>query len=97
MGRSYQITSVFTDFSVLQNIALAVQAHAGHSFRFWRAAASERRLREPAMAALEKVGLADRADTPVGELAHGERRQLEIAMVLATGAKCCCWTSRWPA
>jgi len=88
LGRSYQITSVFNDFSVLQNTALAVQAHAGHSFRFWRAAADERRLREPAMAALEKVGLADRAATAVGELAHGVRRQLEIAMVLATGAKC---------
>ena len=69
LGRSYQITSVFNDFSVLQNTALAVQAHAGHSFRFWRPAASER------------------AHTPVSVLAHGERRQLEIAMVLATGAK----------
>ena len=87
LGRSYQITSVFDDFSVLQNTALAVQAHAGHSFRFWRAAASERALVEPAMAALAQVGLAERAQTPVSVLAHGERRQLEIAMVLATGAK----------
>jgi branched-chain amino acid transport system ATP-binding protein len=87
LGRSYQITSVFNEFSVLQNTALAVQAHAGHSFRFWRAAASERALVEPAMAALAQVGLTDRAHTPVAVLAHGERRQLEIAMVLATGAK----------
>jgi branched-chain amino acid transport system ATP-binding protein len=87
LGRSYQITSVFNDFSVLQNTALAVQAHAGHSFRFWRAAAREAALVEPALAALAQVGLTERAHTPVSVLAHGERRQLEIAMVLATGAK----------
>ena len=78
---------MFNDFSVLQNTALAVQAHAGHSFRFWQAAASEQVLVEPAMAALAQVGLAERAHTPVSVLAHGERRQLEIAMVLATGAR----------
>ena len=88
LGRSFQITSVFNDFTVLQNAALAVQAHAGHSFRFWRPAASEPALTKPAMVALEQVGLAARAHTPVAVLAHGERRQLEIAMVLATGAKC---------
>jgi branched-chain amino acid transport system ATP-binding protein len=88
LGRSFQITSVFNDFTVLQNAALAVQAHAGHSFHFWRPASAERELTEPAMAALEQVGLAERAHTPVSVLAHGERRQLEIAMVLATGAKC---------
>jgi branched-chain amino acid transport system ATP-binding protein len=88
LGRSFQITSVFNDFTVLQNAALAVQAHAGHSFRFWRPASGERALTEPARAALAQVGLLERAHTPVAELAHGERRQLEIAMVLATGAKC---------
>jgi len=87
LGRSYQITSVFTDFTVLQNVCLAVQAHAGHSFRFWRPAANDTSLTAPARAALEQVGLADRANTPVAELAHGERRQLEIAMTLATAPK----------
>ena len=87
MGRSYQITSVFPEFTVLQNLCLAVQAHAGHSFRFWRAAASEAALTDPAMAALRQVGLLERAHTPVAVLAHGERRQLEIAMTLATDAK----------
>jgi branched-chain amino acid transport system ATP-binding protein len=87
LGRSFQITSVFLDFTVLQNTALAVQAHAGHSFRFWRPADREPALVKPAMAALERVGLADRARMPVAALAHGERRQLEIAMVLATGAE----------
>lgn len=87
LGRSFQITSVFADFTVLQNTVLAVQAHAGHSFRFWRRADREPTLVRPAMAALERVGLADRAAVPVAALAHGERRQLEIAMVLATGAE----------
>ena len=87
LGRSYQITSVFPDFTVLQNACLAAQAHAGHSFRFWRDASREAELVKPARAALAQVGLADRADTPVGELAHGERRQLEIAMTLATKPK----------
>ena len=87
MGRSYQISSVFTDFTVLQNVALAVQAHAGHSFRFWRAAAQESALTAPALAALAQVGLSERAQMPVAALAHGERRQLEIAMTLAGAPK----------
>jgi branched-chain amino acid transport system ATP-binding protein len=87
IGRSYQITSVFPEFSVLQNVALAVQSHAGHSFRFWRAAMSEAQLVQPARAALEQVGMAEMAARPVAALSHGQRRQLEIAMTLATGAK----------
>ncbi len=65
-------------------MALAVQAHAGHSFRFWRPARSEPELRDPARAILEEVGLGARADVRAANLAHGEQRQLEIAMVLAT-------------
>jgi branched-chain amino acid transport system ATP-binding protein len=83
VGRSYQITSVFSDFTALQNVSLAVQGHAGHSFRFWTPTSAQRELTEPARAALAQVGLADRADTPVSAMAHGERRQLEIAMTLA--------------
>jgi branched-chain amino acid transport system ATP-binding protein len=84
LARSFQITSLFLDFSALDNVALAVQAHAGHSFRFWRDARSENELRGPARAALERVGLASRADTLVANMSHGEHRQLEIAMALAT-------------
>ena len=62
LARSFQITSLFPDFTALDNVALAVQAHAGHSFRFWRAARAEVELREPARAALARVGLAGRAD-----------------------------------
>ena len=56
LARSFQITSLFLDLSVLDNVALAVQARAGHSFCFWRAARKERDLREPALAAHARVG-----------------------------------------
>ena len=62
LARSFQVTSIFPDFSALANVALAVQAHAGGSFRFWRPAAGERSLTEPARAVLESVGLGGRAD-----------------------------------
>jgi branched-chain amino acid transport system ATP-binding protein len=84
LARSFQITSLFVDFTALDNVALAVQAHAGHSFRFWRSARREPELREPARAALDRVGLGGRADMLVANLSHGEHRQLEIAMALAT-------------
>ena len=84
LARSFQITSLFLDFAAIENVALAVQAHAGHSFHFWRAARSQSELRTPAGAALARVGLAGRADVVVSNLSHGEHRQLEIAMALAT-------------
>jgi len=83
LARSFQITSLFLDLSVLDNVALAVQAHAGHSFRFWRNARSETELRDPARAALARVGLSERADWPASALSHGEHRLLELAMALA--------------
>jgi branched-chain amino acid transport system ATP-binding protein len=84
LARSFQITSIFPELSALDNAALAVQAHRGSSFRFWRPARGERGLREPAQRALESVGLGDRRDVAAANLAHGEQRQLEIAMALAT-------------
>jgi branched-chain amino acid transport system ATP-binding protein len=84
LARSFQITSIFGEFSVLDNVALAVQAHAGHSFRFWRSARTDPALREPARRILEEVGLGARADVLAANLAHGEKRALEIAMALAT-------------
>jgi branched-chain amino acid transport system ATP-binding protein len=84
LARSFQIASLFSDFSALDNVALAVQAHAGHSFRFWRDARRDPALREPAGAALARAGLDARADISVANLSHGERRQLEIAMALVT-------------
>ena len=84
LARSFQITSVFEQLSLLDNVALAVQAHSGHSYRFWKPAHTETRLREPARAALQHVGLAERAEQRAAEVSHGEHRQLEIAMALAT-------------
>ena len=84
LARSFQITSLFLDLTALDNVALAVQAHAGHSFHFWRDARKEESLRAPARAALARVGLAGREDTVVARMSHGEHRQLEIAMALAT-------------
>ena len=74
LARSFQITSLFLDLSVLDNVALAVQARAGHSFHFWR----------NARAALARAGLSARADLPASALSHGEHRQLELAMALAS-------------
>jgi len=84
LARTFQITSIFPEFTALENVALAVQAHDGHSFRFWKDARSESRLRDPALAALDRVGLADRAPVTARYLSHGEHRQLEIAMALVT-------------
>jgi branched-chain amino acid transport system ATP-binding protein len=84
VARSFQITSIIHELSVLDNVLLAVQAHAGHSFRFFGSARREARLVEPARATLAQVGLADYADHPAGPMSHGAHRQLEIAMALAS-------------
>jgi len=83
LARSFQITSILPDFSALENVALAVQARAGSSFRFFARAADEAGLNEPALAALADVGLSDRAHMPAGRLSHGEKRALELAIALA--------------
>ena len=82
IARSFQITSVFPEFSALANVAMAVQAQAGHGFRFWRKALADPALVEPAREALDTIGLG-RADVTAADLSHGERRQLELAMALA--------------
>jgi branched-chain amino acid transport system ATP-binding protein len=84
LARSFQITSLLKDFSAIDNVALAAQAHDGHSFRFWGNARKEAHLREAARAALERVGLGRRADIVVSQLSHGEQRELELAVALAT-------------
>jgi branched-chain amino acid transport system ATP-binding protein len=85
--RSFQITSILPGFSVLENVALAVQAHDGTSFRFFGRAAGEKKLNDAALAALEEVGLAERASVRAGLLSHGEKRQLELAIALASRPK----------
>jgi branched-chain amino acid transport system ATP-binding protein len=87
LARSFQITSLFLDLTVIDNVLLAVQAHRGHSFHFWRDARHEKELREPALAALARLGLADRAAQPASILNHGDHRLLELAMALAGGPR----------
>jgi len=84
LARSFQITSIYPEFSAAANVALAVQAHGGHSFRFWRDARRDPSLIEPARKILEDVGLGARANELAANLSHGEQRQLEVAMALAT-------------
>jgi branched-chain amino acid transport system ATP-binding protein len=84
LARSFQITSLLTDFTAADNVALAAQAHHGHSFSFWRNARKESGLRRAAQAALERMGLDHRADVLVSRLSHGEQRELELAVALAT-------------
>lgn len=83
LARSYQITSVFPELTALQNVMLTIQAHQGHSFRFWTPTLRQARLVDPAQQALERVGLGRQSGIHVSNLAHGEQRQLELAMVLA--------------
>ncbi len=83
IARSYQITQLLKGFSVLENVQLMVQARLGHSFRFWKPVSREDVLLRPALEALDRVGLAHRAHDDVSALAHGEHRQLELAMALA--------------
>ena len=82
-ARSFQITSIYAEFTALENVALCVMAQAGHNFRFWRPARGDPALFDPARRLLEEVGLGERAGTLSGSLSHGEHRQLEVAMALA--------------
>jgi branched-chain amino acid transport system ATP-binding protein len=84
LARSFQITSLLPDFTALDNVALASQAHDGHSFHFWGNARKVSYLRAAARAALARVGLAHRADVLASKLSHGEQRELELAVALAT-------------
>ncbi|MBH67492.1 MAG: ABC transporter ATP-binding protein [Rhodospirillaceae bacterium] len=87
IARSFQITSLMLDMNVIDNVALAIQSHKGHSYRFWTDARNDRDLTLPALDALKTVRLEERAFDKVNELSHGEHRQLEIAVALATQPK----------
>jgi branched-chain amino acid transport system ATP-binding protein len=85
--RSYQITSIFEDFSVLENVVLTALGARRHAFRFWRPMLADASARQAAEQALEATGLAARVDLSADQLGYGERRQLELAMSLAAGPK----------
>ncbi|QPC94681.1 ABC transporter ATP-binding protein [Mesorhizobium sp. INR15] len=84
LARTFQITCLLPDYSVLDNVAIAVQVRQGHSFRFWRNVRGEAALRQEAATFLAGVGLEARADELVANLSHGEQKQLELAVALAT-------------
>jgi len=83
VSRSFQVTSVFNEMTVLDNLALAIQAHQGHSYRFWKAVKNDRQLNLQARVLGEQFGLEERYEMQAAALAHGEKRQLEVAMTLA--------------
>ena len=87
MIRSFQITSVFPEFSALENLSMAVQSLQGHSFRFWREARKDNSLTDQAMVHLRTVGIENEVHKPVQELAHGQQRQVELALALAMQPK----------
>jgi branched-chain amino acid transport system ATP-binding protein len=84
LARSYQITNIFKSCTVLDNISLAVQARSGSNMRFWQPAIKDAALFDEARAIGERVGLGTRLDVLAGNLAHGEQRQLEVGLALAT-------------
>ena len=86
-ARTFQITHVLPRFTALENVALAVQARSGSSFRFWRSAAAEGALNRLGMQALGTLGVAAQAAMHAGALSHGEKRRLEIAIALAQAPK----------
>jgi len=83
LARTFQINQLLPDFSMLDNVALAVQARQGHSFRFFADARRDRGLRQRAREHLTTAGLAHRAEVKVADLSHGEQKQLEFAIALA--------------
>jgi branched-chain amino acid transport system ATP-binding protein len=87
LGRTFQISSLAMEYSALRNVMLAVQAVQGSSYRFFKPIAKDQQLREQAMHALTKVGLDKRANICAAQLSHGERRQLEMAVVIALQPK----------
>jgi branched-chain amino acid transport system ATP-binding protein len=82
--RSFQIASIFPDLTVTENVKIAAQAHAGHSFKFWKPVHGETQLHTTAMNCLTSLGLQGHAQRPAWSLSHGEKRLLEIAMALAS-------------
>lgn len=87
LARSFQVTSIFKDFTCAENVALALQANQGHNFNCWTPVLADRELQDRALWALQSVGMDEQADTIAGQLAHGYQRQLELAITLAMEPK----------
>jgi branched-chain amino acid transport system ATP-binding protein len=87
LARTFQITTLLPDYTVLENVALAIQVKQGHSFKFWRNVHADQTLKDRARSYLDQIGLGARAELPVADLSHGERKQLELAVALATNPR----------
>lgn len=87
LARSFQITSIFPEMTTLENVAIAAQAHLGHSYRFWRKVANDKKIYDSARTILKELGMESHIHRPASMLAHGEKRVLEIAMALVTNPK----------
>jgi branched-chain amino acid transport system ATP-binding protein len=83
LGRTFQVSNVFPLLTALENVRLAAEASIGGTMRIWRRATWVREARERAGWALDRVGLGARLEATAGQLAHGEKRKLELAMLLA--------------
>ncbi len=83
LARSFQVTSIIPDFTCMQNVAIAIQAYHGHSFKFWHPADAEDSIQQKALDIIRSVGLGERSEIVSGTLAHGEKRRLEIAIALS--------------
>jgi branched-chain amino acid transport system ATP-binding protein len=83
IGRSFQITNIFPNLTVFENIRLAAQALGQDNFKFWQAASHFKQYEERVWKVIEKVGLRGRAETPARTLPHGDQRKLELGMILA--------------
>jgi branched-chain amino acid transport system ATP-binding protein len=87
IARSYQITNLFRSLTVIDNVALAVQARRGHSFSFWRPVQHDTALRDEAASVLDRLALADLALRPADSLSYGDQRLLEVGIALATSPR----------
>ena len=97
IGRSFQITNVFPNLSVFENIRLASQAMQKGNFKFLSDASSLKNCEERTQEVIERVGLKDKSQIPARVLPHGDQRKLELGMILAPIRKYSCWMSRLPA
>ena len=84
IARSFQVASIFPEFMVIENVALSIQAHKSHSFYFFRRSREEEQLRAAAELIISQVGLGAKANVLAVNLSHGEQRQLELAMTIAS-------------
>lgn len=80
--RSFQITHIFEQLTVAENMGLAIHSKNGHNFRFWKRALGPSQIKKDVSFALERVDLAGRSQQPARYLSHGEKRQLEVGMAL---------------